>query len=296
MSLAILEKYDRRTANNILGAAALTTGHNVEGAEPKLVRAYDSEARELLSQIRTQLRIYDDESTEAQLSISNYITKAIQQNLFSDKDVNQALAAAGQAGRLNPAIYIVVQPRGFSDLFSLLSVKPSHVDDAVKHPDDYQHIMDAKANDESKGKISIFLKKVTAAKQGNDHWLLVQTLRDGLKQIAQSAWRVFPDVVELSKAEKPIDVLKAFVDAFGVEISLAGITGKFIESIPAKKGEHTTMAFSVTRPFFTSMSTTDTTDPNIVQVGAAYCIDTVKYGEFLERKKLISHETLMKIR
>src|ERR1019366_3011887 len=104
-------------------------------------------------------------------------------------------------------------------MFSLLSIKPSHVDDAVKHPDDYQHIMDANASDEGKGKISIFLKKVTAAKRGNDHWLLVQTHRDGLKQIVQSAWRVFPDVVELSEAEKPIDVLKAFVDVFGIEIN-----------------------------------------------------------------------------
>lgn len=144
----------------------------------------------------------------------------------------------------------------------------------------------------AKGKISIFLKEIHTAKPGNDHWLLVQTHRQGLVQQAQSAWRIFPDVVDLADAEKPIDVLKAFVEVFGLELNLGGITGKFIESIPVKRGEDVKFNFLYRGPFFNSVSHTDTDNPNIVQVGAAYCIDVLKYAVLLEQKKLITTDAL----
>lgn len=143
MSLAVLEKYDRRTATDILAAAALATGHNIEGDEPKLVQKYNSEARELLTEICRQLRISETSiDPDALISISNYLSKQIYQNLFTDKDPKRALADAGQAGRLSPALYTVEQSRAFADLFNHLGVKRTYVESAVRHPDDYQHILD----------------------------------------------------------------------------------------------------------------------------------------------------------
>jgi hypothetical protein len=75
---------------------------------------------------------------------------------------------------------------------------------------------------------------------------------------------------------------------FGIELNLAGVTGKFIESIPAKKGESVNFRFEYNGPFFNSISYTETDSPDIVQVGAAYCIDTLKYAESLARKKVIT--------
>jgi hypothetical protein len=287
VSLALLEKYDRRSATGILAAAALGTGHNIEGEEPRLVKAYGSEARELVSQIRKQLKIAETDSSEAaQQSISKFISRQIEKTLLEGADVNNLLASAGQAGRLNPSVYTVEQSRAFLDLFSKLSIKRANVEDAVKHPDDYQHIIDDKANESNKEIISIFLRKIISAKRGNDHWLLVQTYRSGLVQSAQSAWRVFPEVVDISEAEEPIDLLRAFANAFGVEIKIGDHNGKFVESIPAKRGESPQMSFGPSADFFSSVSKTETPDPNVVQIGAAYSIDLIKYSAFLASKGL----------
>jgi hypothetical protein len=291
--VALLDKFDRATTTQILAAAALAAGHNVEGEEPQIVHRYGAEARELLSDIREELRI-SGEDPESQRSISDFITKAIR--LFSEKDdLDRTLADAGQAGRLNPALYNVIITPSFTQVFRSLSVKSSNAIDAIKHPDDYQHILDKNANASNRGKISIFLKRINSSRPGNDHWLLVQTHREGLNQVAQSAWRIFPDVVDLAEAAKPLDLLKRFVDVFGVEINIAGVTGKYIESIPARKAERVEVTFPNMDASFVSFSHTDTDDPNIVQVGAAYCIDTGKYGEMVLDKKLISAEDLARV-
>jgi hypothetical protein len=292
VSVALLEKYDRATAANILGAAALIAGDSPEN-EPGLVKEYGEKAQELLLAIRKSLKTSDAGGDDAQISVANYLTNEIQRNLFAEKDRKDALVSAGQAGRLNPVLYTVRQPGAFADLFYRLSLKPTYVEDAVKHPDDYQHLLETNASAASKGKLSIFLKLIRSARAGSDHWLLVQAQRDGLVQIAQSAWRIFPDVVELSDAKQPIDVLRAFVNVFGIEVNLGGITGKFIESIPVHRREKgVNFHHEMRAPFYNSASYNKTDDPDVVQVGAAYCIDIVKYAAVLQQKKFLSRAEL----
>jgi hypothetical protein len=93
-----------------------------------------------------------------------------------------------------------------------------HVENAVRNPDDYQHLMTEVVPEEKKTANSLFMKRVDSREIRNRHWLLVHTHRVGLDQIVQSAWRIYPDAVDLTEAQEPLDVLRAFVISFGVPI------------------------------------------------------------------------------
>ena len=75
--------------------------------------------------------------------------------------------------------YDVVQSQPFADLFYGLGVSSDHVEDAVKHPDDHQHLMTEGVPEDSKT-LSLFMKRVISRDSRNSHWLLVQTNRLGL--------------------------------------------------------------------------------------------------------------------
>ncbi len=283
MSFHVLESRDQRAATGILAAAALATAPNVAGDEPEIAKAYRTEAQELLKEIRKHLRIdRDDHSPPAILSIANLLTKQIEETILGHADTSQILARAGQAGRLPPVMYTVDQPKSFSNLFYNLGVRRNHVEDAVKHPDDYQHLMTEKATEESKDVISLFVKEIKSAKTGSNNWLLVQCHRQGLTQIVQSAWRIFPDTIDLTQAYEPLHLLKAFVAVFGLPVSVAGKETLFIESVPYPKGPLLDWRFQAVGPdVFASISQVATTDPTMIEVGIGYSINLPKYREYL---------------
>lgn len=290
MSLAILENRDVQTANSILGAAALIMAPHIAGDEPEIVKNYRSEAREAILEVRRSLKITaDDISPAAISSISSFLAKSIQEKILRDVDTGELLARAGRAGRLAPSLYAVEQPKAFLQLFETLSIKRSHVEDAVKRPDDYQHLMTDRVSEEVKDAISLFVKDIRSSRAGNDHFLLIQTHRVRQTQVVQSAWRVFPGDVDLSSAVEPLDLLKAFVDVYGSVVKVGEVSGKFIENILHPKGESFTFEPGIERKeIFASVSHVDTRDPKLVEIGIAYGIDIPKYRAALSNRGLVS--------
>lgn len=287
MTLRVLERRDQRAASGILAAAALASAANVAGDEPAILKTYGNEARELLSEIRDQLHIgSDDTSSSASALISNFLTKQIQATVLGDNDTLKILARAGQHGRIPSVLYSVEFPPKFLEMFVQgLGVHKNSVVDAVKHPDDYQHLMTEFAPEESKDVISLFVKEVKSARKGNDHWLLIHTIRAGLKQIAQSAWRIFPDVVDLTGAYEPLHLLKAFVNVFGLPVKIGDHSGLFIESEQHKRDAPINFAIEHAKETgFASISTSNSIEPNMIQVGVAYSIDIPKYRAFLVKR------------
>jgi hypothetical protein len=285
MNLDILKERDQKTVTGILAAAALASAANVAGEEPAIVKTYKTEAAELLAEVRKHLHIaQEDYSSDATISISNYLSKQLQQNILGNVDTSKILARAGRAGRLPPIMYAVEQPKTFANIFYTLGVRPNHVEDAVKHPDDYQHLMTDKASEEDKDLISLFMKEIKSAKKGNNHWLLVQCFRKGLTQIVQSAWRIFPDSINLAGAYEPVHVLKAFVAAFGLPVKVGNQEALFIESVPYPKGEKLNWTFQGNnKDAFASISFMQTNNPQILEVGIGYSIDMPKYRAYLAK-------------
>ena len=285
MNLDTLQKFDPKMAEGVLAAAALSTAPNPGvGETTQFLQRYSKQAEDILSEIRSRLRISPaDDSVQARMAIDNILSKALQGLILNATNTSSALNRAGQSGRLAPVIYQVIQPKSFSDLFSTLGISANHVEDAVKHPDDHQHLMTEGLPEDAKT-LSLFMKQVVSRGDHHSRWLLVQTNRIGLQQHVQAAWIIFPTDVDLSVASAPIDALRAFVDVFGCPISVGDKKALFVD--PQQFPFDASVRIDWTgapREHFVNFSQTTNTDTRLFKVGLAYCIDIPKYRASLKR-------------
>jgi hypothetical protein len=277
MTLQTLNGFDRITANNILAAAALATAADPGVDDRVFIKRYEKEVQAVLNEIRARA----SRTTEAE--VDRILSDEIDRSVFADGDekLAEALGRAGQAGRLSPAVYKVEQSPVFAELFSKFAPKRKVVEDAVRHPDDFQHLMTEGAVENEV--ISLFMKRLEPGGGKPPHWLLVQTHRREMTQVVQSAWRVYPDDVDLTRARSPLDVLKAFVETFGMTVRVGGRSEKFVESVTVVGTRNALMEITPAPrgPYFSSVSQVKTTAPGVFNVGIAYCIDLVKYAAAL---------------
>src|SRR5262249_19317598 len=108
-------------------------------------------------------------------------------------------------------------------------------------------------------------------------WLLVQTHRIGVDQVVNAAWMVYPSDVDIDGAQKPIDVLRAFAEAFGCPIGIGDIKSLFLETKLYPPGKPVTVDWTGAPPdhFVSITHTTDSVGQ--FRIGAAYCIDLHRY-------------------
>jgi hypothetical protein len=292
MPLNSLSKFDIPTANAVLAAAALSTAPNPGIGEEEFETVYRDHVGAVLSEIRQKLGLTeDDDSLGARISIDRFLSNVLDETLLPGDAAEIALARAGQSGLLSPGVYKVVQPDSFQRIFFLLAVTKSQVKEAIHEPDDYQHLMTENALVGEDDIFSISMKQSPTRRNIDPNWLLVQSFRRGLEQVAQSAWRIFPSDVDLRNAREPVDVLRAFAESFGINVVVGDKVGKFIDRAMIDKSPFTDeMSFQIRTEaapggkMFSSWSHRKTTNPSIFHVGLAYCIDLTKY-----RASLIAH-------
>lgn len=285
MSVNLLDRYDNKTAGEILAAAALMTSPSPVEADD-LVVEYKTAVDELLVNIRKHLNLRaDDRSVKATSSIDHFLSSAIDNAVLSSSSVDAALSRAGEAGRLSPALYKVEQPSSFVNRFYPLAVKKNSIQEAINSPDDFQHLLNDGAPSGDKNNLSFFVKLIPGRDKNKPHWLLVQTVRRGMTQVAQAAWRIFASDVDLMSAQEPIQLMSAFAGVFGVPVNFAGTVAKFVESKNVPFGSK--IDIEVKAPpnaeLFLSWSNRGiTTDPNISNVGIAYAINLSQYKTALK--------------
>jgi hypothetical protein len=226
----------------------------------------------------------DNNSPEARASVDKILADTLRQSLLSGVNSSDVLSRVGQAGRLWPVLYNVIQPKEFQNVFYGLGVTSNHVENAVKHPDDHQHIMTEGMPSDWRA-ISLFMKRVISRDAHKSHWLLVQAHRMGADQQVVSAWQIYPDEVNIENARRPIDVLRAFVAVYGVPLKVAETKALFVDSesfpIDAKVIVDWTGA---PEDFFVSFAHTSNSDAGILRLGVAYCIDLRKYRVALRKR------------
>jgi hypothetical protein len=295
MMLDLFKQFDSATANGILAAAALTNTNNPEvGEQPAILRTYGKEAAVALTEIRDRLRIPRDlDSAQTHALISKAIADTLQQSILRDADTAKILTRIGNAGRLPPLAYDVIQPREFQGMFYRLGVSRNNVEDAVKRPDDHQHLLTEGMPPEWQD-ISLFMKRVMSREPSRRHWLLVQSHRVGAGQKVGAAWRVFPDDVNIESAQQPVDVLKAFVEVYGVPVNVGETKALFIESELFPAGPVKIDVSPAPLDHFISSSST-TNAAGQFRVGVTYCIDIPKYRVALARHGIKTEDPGMPI-
>ena len=232
MNLNILRQFDPATANGILAAAALANGPDPGvGERPLLLRTYEKEASQLSPKYESRLNISkDSDPEEAHALVAKVISDTLRQSILENAHTDAILKRLGNAGRLPSAAYILIQPPEFQTMFYRLGVSRNNVDDAVKHPDDHQHLM-TDGMPETWQDLSLFLKFVASREQDRRHWLLVQAHRIGVDQRVGAAWRIYLNDINLTAARQPVDVLKAFVESYGVPITIGDTKALYLQKI-----------------------------------------------------------------
>ena len=285
MVLDTLKGVDSKTANGILAAAALMTSADPGIGEPAgIVRQYRIQADEILSEVRSRLKIsVDDSSQKARTSIDDFLARALRDSALG-ANTHEALSRAGQAGRLSPALYQVVQPLSFRNVFSTLGISASHVEDAVLHPDDHQHLL-AEGIPEQARSISLFMKLVIARDFAKSRWLLVQAVRNGTTLTVNSAWQVYPQDIDISNARQPLDVLRAFAEKYGYPIRVGeNERALFVDALTYPLDATVKVDWTGAPPdWFVAFAQSANMETSVFKVGIAYCIDLARYRSDLRK-------------
>lgn len=224
MMLDSLKKYDASTANGILAAIALSSTNPGVGSAAEVETSYVKEREEVLAELRAKLHLGSSvEINEARLSAA--LAEQMRELALAGKDQGAILDRAGQAGRLLPDLYSVTLGPDFQT-FVGLGTRVAHVENAIRQPTIVQHFTVETASDAAP--FSLFLQMHSAVRTEDSFWLAIVAQRQGRTLIVHCAVRVYLGDVELETAREPIDVLRAFAEKFGFNVTVGKSTGKFI--------------------------------------------------------------------
>ncbi|MCR5880699.1 hypothetical protein [Phenylobacterium sp. J367] len=281
--LDALKDLDRDTAAQVLAAATLASASapGLKGENP-LISKYPKEADAVLSELHRRLHITDASSSAARAKIDRFLGDALRDIALENRSPAQILERMGTAGRLPSSAYRIVLEDEFLRQFRPFAVTRRIVEKTIQSPSDLQHLMLDSAPEDEGDMFSLFVREMHNRPAIGPYWLLVQTTRRGIDLVPQSAWWVHPKYVNLEEAEEPIDVLRAFVEQFGLPLSIEGHQAKFIEQKRFSKevGSPGVFKTEYVAPNTGAFSTTSfRTRPewDYFDVGIAYAIDMAKY-------------------
>lgn len=194
-----------------------------ESSPPKELR------ERLINEIRIRLRLKkEDYSSKAMSKIYDYLAKEIGRVALAQVDVKEIKSRLGQRGDLAASLYKVEFTPQFVDGYERHGVDRANVELALRAPDGVEHVHPAGLGIEDDKATSLYLKRFSnSSKPSNAFTLLVACQRIGYVQRVGHAWMIFHSDVDLSKAKTPSEVLRAFVDKYGLDITVGEKTGRF---------------------------------------------------------------------
>ena len=215
MRLNTLSQYDDRTAKAILAAAALAND-GVPYQSDNVVK-YRNEAQAVLAEIRSRFDadLPDERAAEA---VSKVLSQQVVEAIMGGKDPEAVTRRMGLEGRLPISGYKISFAKHFER-----DTKESekYIRRVIKDAQDVQHLVDNVQGSDinpTRGMTLVLIPQTS--RNGQDHWLMIDAIRIDDRLIIDRAFRVFPSVVDLSSANEPLDVLRAFAAHYGEPFSI----------------------------------------------------------------------------
>ena len=226
MSMIALQSYDLETASSILADAALSLGPRPSDEQSPWQPQIDA----VLHELRANLGLSEaQDSPAARLRLDDALAAAMDEVGFSEQDISAATRHLGNIGALSAGSYKISINNDFPKRFK---ENPDFIKKCVLNAEFTQHLS-VDLPDlalEKQSRLSIFMKRVGAGK--SEHWMIVNAHRVGDDLLLIAAWRAFPEVLDLTKAEEPLDVLRLFAQHYGYDVEIVGIAkGKFLEQL-----------------------------------------------------------------
>jgi len=232
--LRSLKQFDKATAELIL--ARLTDELLPDPGLTKRTRTLDvtPEAYSVVKQeIHSFLKLDpEDLSAPARAKLFNYLASQMSQLSLLGVDLEIVKRRIGDRGDLRQDLYDVDVAK-FRFPLANFGIRPNHIEDAVKYPDDVQQILP----DRYPG-LFVYLKIHNKLSDNQRFALLVIGQKSGHTIFVVNAWRFYHSRLDLESARNPLDYLMMFVELYGIPITIGLETGKFFlyEKIETHKG------------------------------------------------------------
>lgn len=205
MRLESLAKYDKQTASLILATAAMRNyATSVEGG-------YIAEADAVIEEIAGKLKLDRDDAKFVN-ELDDNLTKLIRDQIMGDVSIEEVETRMGFEGRLPLSAYDIVFD---ADVLKIFGENRRFVEAVVRNPDDVQHEGMKNSDGMVYSGASIFLKRVDQ-KNKIGFWLLVHAVRMGKVFYVHGIHRLFDDIFDMSDVRSPLDMLKMYVDTYGM--------------------------------------------------------------------------------
>jgi hypothetical protein len=213
--LATLKKFDRPARQGILASYVhdLLPDPGVD-AQSKHRRYPEEVYLSLRADIAKALRLGPEDTPEVRHKILNFLSEQIRINLVDTKKIGDVRARVGHKGALPLSDYELKFTKNFVELNETLGVSRSMVRAAFKDPDSVEHLaLDLQIADFAP--VPSVITKTFRGK--NPYVLLIIGMREKAVLSVDGAWIIHHADVDLSGAENAVEVLRRFVEAYGVK-------------------------------------------------------------------------------
>lgn len=286
--LQTLKNRDPRDVAAILAGLTLSLLPAEETEGSVVTPVNESLRNKVLSEVYQKLRLSPSEQSEThKAEVFSYLAKEMSRAALSTANIEEIKERVGQRGDLRPNLYTIKIPPEARKLAAERSISVGEITEAVEHPDEVEHLLPERfgANGEA---VSLYSQKWETTKSGELSTLLVLTRRKGYTQTVLDVIRIYDSDVNLSNANTPLDMLRAFVEVYGQLQQVGERREKFFlyETIPfygdqaevIKVPNEPEGELAITR-FFCKFSATT------VEVAIAYTILERKYRSDLKKHK-----------
>lgn len=198
-------------------------------------------------------------------------------------DLASAKQRLGARGELPLTSYEIV----FGQDATSLAATRTNIEEAIRKADHVLHLQQkstASTTEAPFDALSMFAKQVRA--KGEQFYLLVVALRKGPRLTVAEAWRAYERYVDCRDIQSPLELLRRFVDVYGMSFSLGPRSNlRFLvdDAIPLQPGEGFPR-LDVSNPenhSFKASILARTSELAVAEVALGYVIDLMAYRTHL---------------
>ena len=226
-----LQHLDRKTAVGVLARAALSLGGDGNPASKMIIDNEGRFRKELIAAARSQLGLSSyDNSDDALEKIGDFLDQQ-SDDLVGPSDMEAALRRLAESGTLPSDMYEIQIALNVEDWSPKnYDLEKELIEATIRQPDQEQHFARSSRVSEP-SLVSLFYRQFRTKYPFKDFSLLVVASRSGLILNVAQAWRIYPALLDTSRASSLVDVLRMFANEYGARMQWQGKSGSFFLTV-----------------------------------------------------------------
>ncbi|MBV9864109.1 MAG: hypothetical protein JO316_02045 [Abitibacteriaceae bacterium] len=219
--LKVLRNHNRDESQRLISAVIQSLLPD-PGIEPTPERT--EEQQQVLQEVLDSLRIKnDDKSGRSQAQIFDYLSNELQSYALKGKDVQSIKARLAEKHSLPNHLFEVAFIDGETEALRSRGIDTRQVIETIHSPDTFEQLIPEAALARGVDPVFIFAKRYGGRNEAHAYILLVRTFQQGAVQTVTVAHAVYLSDVPIANTDRPLDILRAFIDVYGLEFSLLGL-------------------------------------------------------------------------